>query len=71
MNLPDYFGLYGRNPTEAEIDRGAKVLRERQMAGQITREWAIVPKSQKRKWLDHAEAVLIAALGGEQKARGE
>lgn len=62
MSIPDVFGLHGRAPTEAEIDRGAKALRERQMAGRITRAWDTVPKSEQRKWREHAEAVLRAAL---------
>lgn len=64
MTVPDHFGLHGRNPTEQEIDRGAKALRERQMAGRITRKWDAVGNSEKKKWREHAEAVLRAALGG-------
>lgn len=50
------------NPTDGEIDRGGKALRERQMGGKITRDWDDLPKSDKRKWLEHAEAVLRAAI---------
>jgi sensor domain CHASE-containing protein len=61
--VADVFGLHTRTPTEAEIDRGAKALRERQMAGRITRAWDTVPKSEQKKWRGHAEAVLRAAYG--------
>ena len=47
--------------TEEMIENGAAALRERQMAGRITRQWDELPKSDKRKWLTHAEAVLRAA----------
>lgn len=47
--------------TGAEIDAGGKALRERQQAGRITRLWEQLPQSEKRKWHDHALAVLIAA----------
>ncbi len=60
--VADVFGLTGRAPREDEIDRGAKALRERQMAGRITRPWDTVPKSEQKKWREHAEAVLRAAL---------
>ena len=49
-------------PNDDEIDRGGQALRERQMAGRITRPWSLVPKSEKKKWRDHAEAVLTAAI---------
>jgi hypothetical protein len=61
--VADVFGLHTRTPTEAEIDRGAKALRERQMAGRITRAWDAVPKSEQKKWRGHAEVVLRAAYG--------
>lgn len=47
--------------TEDEIDAGAQALRDRQMAGRITRPWEKVPKSERRKWRDHACVVLAAA----------
>ena len=59
--VADVFGLHTRTPTEAEIDRGAKALRERQMAGKISRAWDTLPKSDRKKWLEHSEAVLRAA----------
>lgn len=49
-------------PTPTQIDAGAAVLRERQMAGRITQPWSNIPNSAKRKWREHAEAVLRAAL---------
>lgn len=45
---------------QAAIDVGADALRQRQMAGRITRPWARLPNSDKRKWREHAEAVLQA-----------
>lgn len=45
---------------QAVIDVGADALRQRQMAGRITRPWARLPNSDKRKWREHAEAVLQA-----------
>lgn len=59
--VADVFGLHTRSPTDAEIDRGAKALREHQMAGRITRAWETVPKSDQKKWRDHARVVLLAA----------
>lgn len=59
--VADVFGLHVRTPTDAEIDRGAKALRERQMTGRITRSWDTVPKSEQKKWREHAETVLKAA----------
>jgi hypothetical protein len=50
-------------PTEAQIDAGAKALRDRQMAGRITRPWDDLPNTDKRKWRDHARCVLTAAFG--------
>lgn len=58
----DVFGLHGREPTEQEINKGAKALRERQMSGRITRKWEDVPTSEQKKWREHASAVLKAAL---------
>lgn len=48
-------------PTQSQIDAGADALRQRQMAGRITRPWTDLPNSDKRKWREHAEAVLCAA----------
>ena len=48
--------------TEAEVDAGARVLRARQQGGKKLRAWESLPKSAKKKWIDHAESVLIAAL---------
>lgn len=48
-------------PTPAQIDAGADALRQRKMAGRITRPWTDLPNSDKRKWREHAEAVLRAA----------
>lgn len=48
--------------SEAErLDAAAKALREYEMAGKITREWADIPKSQKRKWWAKAKIALDAA----------
>jgi hypothetical protein len=44
-----------------QIERGAKALREHQMAGRITLSWANVPRSQKKKWLEAAAVVIDAA----------
>jgi len=60
--VADVFGLHTFTPTEHQIDAGAKALRERQMAGRITRPWETVPKSEQKKWRGHAEAVLKAAF---------
>jgi hypothetical protein len=35
------------------------------MAGRITLEWDMLRHNQKKKWLSHAEAVLLAALSAE------
>lgn len=51
-----------REPTKDEIEAGAKALRERQMAGKITRPWETLPKGDKLKWQLHSETVLRAAL---------
>lgn len=48
-------------PAPAQIDAGADALRQRQMASRITRPWTDLPNSDKRKWREHAEAVLRAA----------
>lgn len=48
--------------TEEMIEAGGKALRERQMNGKITRDWEKLPKGDKKKWRDHAETVLRAAL---------
>jgi hypothetical protein len=32
------------------------------MSGRITRKWEDVPKSEQKKWREHAEVVLRAAL---------
>lgn len=50
-----------RAPTKQQIDAGAKALREKQMAGRITRPWGELPNSDKKKWLSQAECVLLAA----------
>lgn len=52
--------------SEEMIEAGGKALRERQMAGKITREWEKLPRSDKQKWRGHAEAVLRAALDPSQ-----
>ena len=49
--------------TQSQIDAGAEALRQRQMSGKITRPWSALPNSDKRKWREHAEAVLRAAIG--------
>lgn len=49
--------------TQTQIDAGAEALRQRQMSGRITRPWDELPNSDKRKWREHAEAVLRAAMG--------
>jgi sensor domain CHASE-containing protein len=51
-----------REPTDAEIERGAEKLREIEMVGRITRDWSMLPKCDKRKWRIKAEAVLRYAL---------
>ena len=43
------------------IDRGAKALRDHQMAGRFTVDWENVPQGQKKKWLRASQAVLEAA----------
>jgi hypothetical protein len=58
----DYFGLHRKEPTEQQIDAGAKALREKQQAGKRLNEWSSLPNSTKKKWRDHASAVLSAAL---------
>ncbi len=45
----------------ARIDAAAKALREHDMAGRITRQWADVPNSDKRKWVEKAIVALNAA----------
>ncbi len=50
--------------TEKMIDAGAQALRERNMKGRITRPWDALPKSAKKKWIEQASTVLIAALAG-------
>lgn len=50
-------------PTQLQIDAGAEALRQRQMSGKITRPWSALPNSDKRKWREHTEAVLRAAMG--------
>lgn len=47
--------------SEAAANAGGKALRERQMAGRITRDWDAVPKSERRKWVDTAREVIRAA----------
>jgi len=59
--VADVFGLHTRTPTESEIENGADALRKRQMSGRITRAWDTLPKADKKKWREHAEAVLNAA----------
>lgn len=49
-------------PTEHQLDAGAAILRARQTKGKITRPWDELPNSTKKKWRDHAWAVLLAAL---------
>jgi hypothetical protein len=62
MPVPDVFGLHRPPPpTEREIDAGADVLRHRQMGGRVLTPWEKLSKSVKRKWREHAEAVLNAA----------
>lgn len=56
-------------PTEAQIDRGARALRELQMKGRITRPWVELPKSDSKKWRIAAEAVLRAALQSDGGAK--
>lgn len=53
-------------PTQPQIDARAEALRQRQMSGKITRSWSALPNSDKRKWREHAEAVLRAAMGDEK-----
>ncbi len=45
----------------ARIDAAAKALREHDMAGRITRKWADLPNSDKRKWAEKAIVALNAA----------
>lgn len=49
--------------TDIRIDAGAKVLRERLQASKRLNEWASLPNSVKRKWRDHAAAIIAAADG--------
>jgi hypothetical protein len=49
---------------EAEIDAGAKALRNRQQGdirGQDLKAWELLPNAAKRKWRDYAACVLNAA----------
>lgn len=61
----------GEITRENQIERGAAALRARQQAGRVTRPWSKLSNSDKRKWRDHAAAVLSAALDdeGEPPAR--
>ena len=52
--------------SEEEIEAGARALRDRQMVGRITRSWQSLPRSDKRKWRDHAACVLTAAYTAKQ-----
>lgn len=65
----DVFGLHGRPPTDQEIDRGAEALRDREQGGRLLRDWNGLRPSEKRKWIDRAKVVLLAALDPHQKAR--
>lgn len=61
--VADHFNLFSKDPPELtveQIDAGGKALRERQMKGRITVRWENLPKSAKKKWLEHAAAVLRA-----------
>lgn len=46
---------------DEQLDAGAKALREYEMEGKITRDWADIPKAQKRKWWAKSAIVLAAA----------
>jgi hypothetical protein len=64
MNVPDHFGLHVKEPTEAQINAGAKALRERMQGGAkaTLRPWRQIPNSSKKKWRDYAMVVLCASL---------
>lgn len=47
--------------TDEMIDAGAKALRERNMAGRRLNDWRLVPKGQKKTWVEQARVVLEAA----------
>lgn len=53
--------------TDEHIDKAAKALRERQMAGRITLPWSLVAPRDKKKWRDTARIVLEAALSPNPK----
>lgn len=46
---------------EQEIDAGAQALRNRMQSSKRLNDWQTLPKSTKRKWLEHAACVLTAA----------
>jgi hypothetical protein len=52
------------DPTEDQIDAGAKALRELQQAGKRLNEWSTLPNSTKKKWREYSSVVLKAALTG-------
>jgi hypothetical protein len=54
--------------SEIEIDAGAQALRDRQIGGRVLTPWQKLPKATKRKWRDHAAAVLTAAVSAKLAA---
>lgn len=54
---------------EAEIDAGAKALRERQQSSKRLNAWDTLPNSAKRKWRDYATCVLTAASAVRSEAK--
>ncbi|WP_353194583.1 hypothetical protein [Pusillimonas noertemannii] len=48
--------------TDAQIDAGAKFLRETLQAGKRLTAWEMTPKATKKKWLALSEGTLMAAL---------
>jgi hypothetical protein len=54
-------------PTSAQIDAGAEVLRNYEQGGRIHRPWGELPNGDKKKWRIKAQLVLGAALNSENK----
>lgn len=55
--------------TVHEIDAGAQALRERMQSRKKLNDWHSLPKSTKRKWLEHAACVLTAAASARAQAQ--
>jgi hypothetical protein len=55
-------------PTNEQIERAAKALREHDMKGRITRPWGDLPNYDAKKWRTKASIALWAALYGKSNA---